>query len=246
MIKKLKIGFSLILALSLAFFAGAGMVYAAAGDLTWSAAQTIDLSSPDMNLTIASGSTASTFVVGTGTITPTLALGDVFTVATESAGDFSISHVTGVIITCSSSNIATAAITAAGSQAYTITPSTTACSYVTSGGGGGGGGGGTTTTTTTPTTPITPTTPTTPTTTTTTTPTTSPTTTPTTYNLGTTTLKVGSKGEAVKELQRFLGISADGIFGSITSAKVKTWQAEHGLTADGLVGPMTKMEMNGN
>jgi len=53
------------------------------------------------------------------------------------------------------------------------------------------------------------------------------------------TLKRGSEGEAVKTLQRALGIAVDGIFGKQTERAVKVWQAEHGLVADGIVGPKT-------
>lgn len=52
-------------------------------------------------------------------------------------------------------------------------------------------------------------------------------------------LKKGSRGNEVKELQEFLGIGADGIFGSGTEAAVKKWQAANSLTADGIVGPAT-------
>jgi len=49
----------------------------------------------------------------------------------------------------------------------------------------------------------------------------------------------GSKGSAVKALQRRLRIGADGVFGPGTSAAVKRFQARNGLTADGVVGPAT-------
>ena len=52
-------------------------------------------------------------------------------------------------------------------------------------------------------------------------------------------LKVGSKGKEVKELQEFLEIGADGIFGKGTESSVKKWQSENGLVADGIVGPAT-------
>ena len=42
-------------------------------------------------------------------------------------------------------------------------------------------------------------------------------------------LKVGSTGEDVKKLQRFLGIKDDGKFGSGTEKKVKAWQKANGL-----------------
>ena len=52
-------------------------------------------------------------------------------------------------------------------------------------------------------------------------------------------LKQGSRGEQVKELQRALGIAADGIFGSQTEGAVKQFQLEQKLTVDGIVGPNT-------
>ena len=38
-------------------------------------------------------------------------------------------------------------------------------------------------------------------------------------------LKNGSTGEKVKELQRFLGLKDDGIFGPATETAVKSWQS---------------------
>lgn len=52
-------------------------------------------------------------------------------------------------------------------------------------------------------------------------------------------LKNGSKGKEVKDLQEFLGLTADGIFGSQTEKAVKKWQGENSLTMDGIVGPNT-------
>jgi len=52
-------------------------------------------------------------------------------------------------------------------------------------------------------------------------------------------LKKGSKGEEVKQLQKALGVGADGIFGSGTEAVVKKFQKDNGLAIDGLVGPGT-------
>jgi len=52
-------------------------------------------------------------------------------------------------------------------------------------------------------------------------------------------LKKGSRGNEVKELQEFLGIKADGVFGSGTEAAVKKWQSNNGLVSDGIVGPAT-------
>ena len=70
------------------------------------------------------------------------------------------------------------------------------------------------------------------------------------YNLGVATLQNGSRGEPVKELQRFLndklglGLVMDGVLGSKTIAVIKKWQKDNGLTSDGLVGAKTKAMMN--
>ena len=58
-------------------------------------------------------------------------------------------------------------------------------------------------------------------------------------------LKIGSRGEDVKKLQAKLGLTADGIFGNGTAAKVKEWQAANGLTTDGIVGEGTWSKMFG-
>ena len=55
----------------------------------------------------------------------------------------------------------------------------------------------------------------------------------------TTVLKKGSRGDAVRALQRRLGIPADGVFGRQTRAAVKRFQRAHDLVADGIVGPAT-------
>lgn len=65
------------------------------------------------------------------------------------------------------------------------------------------------------------------------------------YDFGATTLKVGSRGEAVKNVQIVVGATpVDGIFGPMTKAKVMAWQAANGLTADGLFGNMSKAKAN--
>jgi len=51
------------------------------------------------------------------------------------------------------------------------------------------------------------------------------------------TIKLGSKGEDVKVLQKYLGINPDGDFGTKTLLKVKEWQLKNGLVADGVIGP---------
>lgn len=58
-------------------------------------------------------------------------------------------------------------------------------------------------------------------------------------------LKVGSKGNEVKQLQEKLGLAADGSFGPGTEKAVKAWQSSNGLTADGLVGDGTWSKMFG-
>lgn len=52
-------------------------------------------------------------------------------------------------------------------------------------------------------------------------------------------LKKGCKGNDVKEMQKIIGTTADGIFGKNTLAKLKKWQTNHGLKADGIVGKNT-------
>jgi putative chitinase len=59
------------------------------------------------------------------------------------------------------------------------------------------------------------------------------------------TLRIGSRGDAVKQMQRKLGIAADGAFGPNTAEAVKSWQAAHGLTADGILGPKSLAKMFG-
>jgi len=53
-------------------------------------------------------------------------------------------------------------------------------------------------------------------------------------------LRVGDKGQAVSELQRALGIAADGIYGIRTAQAVAAYQAAHGLVADGEAGALTR------
>jgi peptidoglycan hydrolase-like protein with peptidoglycan-binding domain len=54
------------------------------------------------------------------------------------------------------------------------------------------------------------------------------------------TLQLGSKGTAVKQLQRKLSVSpVSGYYGNETRAAVKRFQRRHGLAADGVAGPDT-------
>ncbi|MFJ6133490.1 C40 family peptidase [Janibacter terrae] len=57
------------------------------------------------------------------------------------------------------------------------------------------------------------------------------------------TLWQGHRGGLVKQVQRVVGVTADGVYGAGTKAAVKRWQARHGLTADGIVGPRTGSAM---
>lgn len=53
-------------------------------------------------------------------------------------------------------------------------------------------------------------------------------------------LREGSRGPAVDEVQRILGVDPrTGYFGPITKAAVQQLQREYGLTPDGIVGPKT-------
>jgi putative chitinase len=58
-------------------------------------------------------------------------------------------------------------------------------------------------------------------------------------------LKLGSEGEDVKKLQIKLGVDPIGKFGPKTDAAVKAWQSANGLTADGVVGPATWAKLMG-
>jgi peptidoglycan hydrolase-like protein with peptidoglycan-binding domain len=53
------------------------------------------------------------------------------------------------------------------------------------------------------------------------------------------TLKRGSRGPAVVQLQQQLHIPADGVFGPQTARAVRRFQARKGLVVDGIVGPQT-------
>ena len=52
-------------------------------------------------------------------------------------------------------------------------------------------------------------------------------------------LKLGSKGDNVRLLQKKLGLTVDGTFGPNTEKAVKEFQAKNNLTADGIVGNAT-------
>ena len=56
-------------------------------------------------------------------------------------------------------------------------------------------------------------------------------------------LKIGSKGNDVITLQKFLKLTSDGDFGPGTDKAVKDWQTKNGLTPDGIVGDSTWNKM---
>lgn len=56
-------------------------------------------------------------------------------------------------------------------------------------------------------------------------------------------LRIGSEGEDVKKLQVKLGVDPIGKFGPKTDSAVKAWQSANGLTADGIVGDATWAKM---
>ena len=55
--------------------------------------------------------------------------------------------------------------------------------------------------------------------------------------------KRGSKGAVVKQIQKFLHLYPDGIFGVLTEEAVTKYQEENNLKADGIVGPATLLKM---
>jgi hypothetical protein len=56
-------------------------------------------------------------------------------------------------------------------------------------------------------------------------------------------LKKGDNNETVKKIQIVLGVDPVGNFGPKTEEAVKAWQTKNGLTADGVVGPATLAKM---
>ena len=53
------------------------------------------------------------------------------------------------------------------------------------------------------------------------------------------TLRIGSRGNDVKILQRALNLYDDGIFGNLTLERVKEYKKSVGLYPDGIVGDKT-------
>jgi hypothetical protein len=59
------------------------------------------------------------------------------------------------------------------------------------------------------------------------------------------TLRRGSTGELVKQVQEKVGVAADGDFGSKTEAAVRVFQRTHDMVPDGIVGPKTWAALDG-
>jgi peptidoglycan hydrolase-like protein with peptidoglycan-binding domain len=57
---------------------------------------------------------------------------------------------------------------------------------------------------------------------------------------GPVTLSLGSRGAAVSELQRALGVEPTGYYGGVTVRRVREFQANNGLRVDGVFGPETR------
>lgn len=57
---------------------------------------------------------------------------------------------------------------------------------------------------------------------------------------GPVTLGFGSRGSAVSEVQRALGVEPTGYYGTVTVRRVREFQANNGLRVDGVVGPETR------
>lgn len=138
---------------------------AAAANLTYSADTIVTLTSPAISFTIASGSTASSLVTGTGTLTVGIGVTDAFTLTSVTRG-LTVTSSDGSSVTvsntCSGSTTTLVLTSVGGTGTYLLTPTAAACTETSSssGGGGGGGGGGTSylgnsSSTTTPTTPTT-------------------------------------------------------------------------------------------
>ncbi len=224
------------------------------------------------NYVVASGSSATSVTVEDNFVTIVVPASS--TLVFKSPDKYALSNDKSLTVSCKSDE---SYITIIGPKTVVVTPVLHTCGGGSSTGGSVGGGGGGSTTPATPATPAvpakdttlpadctggalfsastgkncnaaTPATPATP---------ASPSTDNTTngvhtgpYNFGLVTLKSGSKGDAVMELQRFLnaklnlGLVVDGKLGPKTIAVIIKWQTDNGLVPDGLIGPKTKAKMN--
>ena len=57
------------------------------------------------------------------------------------------------------------------------------------------------------------------------------------------TVRIGHRGAVVRDIQRKVGASVDGVFGPGTRSKVMAFQRRNGLAVDGVVGPNTASRM---
>src|SRR3989338_3889769 len=115
---------------------GLGLVLASsvvAAPLNYSADTTIALTSPALNWTVLSGSTATAVVINAGSVAVTINPGETFTM-TSADSDVTISGVViGVSssVACNSSRVATATIAASTSSGvFTLTPTGAKCTLV--------------------------------------------------------------------------------------------------------------------
>jgi hypothetical protein len=58
------------------------------------------------------------------------------------------------------------------------------------------------------------------------------------------TLRRGSQGDLVKQVQGILKLNADGIFGGATEAAIRSFQRAHNMIPDGIVGPKTWLALD--
>ncbi len=272
MINKLRI---CLLVAVLSFTVGVSSVHA--DPLTFSDAKTVTINGN--NYTIVAGSTATSMVLDATTLTVTVPASSTFTLSSPNRYNLSnnsniIQTCTNSANSATVTGPATVVFTPTGGNCFNTGGGALVTTPVVSSGGGGGsssptpvisvtpaavtssvipGCNGTTgfstatgqscATNTAPATPATPMTPTTP------AVTLNVTSVPVTYNLGTKTLKNGSQGNDVKELQKVLNkilkmnLQLDGKLGPKTIAVIKKWQKAHGLKADGLIGAKTKAKM---
>ena len=228
------------------------MGYANAAALNWNADQTIDLSNPDINLIIKSGSEATSLVVGTGNLQVVVPGGAVFTVTSASRNLNVVGEPTSQVSTiCEGTTVTVVISGSSNGETMTITPTSDNCS-VRSGGGGGGNKtfkkiiptilpsnitssgclpgflfntmNGLPCANTSISSGV--------------------------YNFGTGVVKLGSMGENCKAWQMFFNEKAgahlvvDGICGPLTMAVAKNWQASMGLVVDGLLGPLSRAKAN--
>jgi hypothetical protein len=117
----------------------AGVNTAFAATLTWSSDYTVDLASPDINLTILSGSQASSLVVQDDFVQVILGTGDVFTItATDRALHVAGASTAEVDNDCTGGTATVVLTGGAGGETITISTESNPCA---SGGGSSGGGG---------------------------------------------------------------------------------------------------------